>query len=516
MKVSRTGNILSSQSFIRFLKITISILSLAAVSFIALPLSHLKVRVQQGKNLTQLDESLLSINNLLLKVLLETYTIQEFSSLNEAFDLFLKQYSKTEESLSGHSNIEELTKIHNYLVPQLEKTIEMLREIEANRVQAGYMPLVERKYANRLSGIPGSDSLPEYLLINNTTDLLQLLILAVIPEYRQTLKTLSNHIEELKLVSIKQINAVIIMILVILFLSALLMSSVKLRKRRLSEEMAIERSEQLEILVKARTADLEKQNQQLSEAQDMLVEREKMAALGEVVSGVAHEVNTPLGICVTAVSFLGEKLNENQEKNLDREELKEINRIITSNLNRALKLVQGFKKVAVDESGDEIRSFDLISYLKDDLLPSIAPMIRKNGHTVSINAPKSCMMNSSPGAIAQIVINLVMNASIHGYEDIKSGIIYIDIENSGPEVHISIRDKGRGMSAETKSHIYEPFFTTKKDLGGSGLGLMIVYSLVHNKLKGSLVCRTAPGKGTEFAMVIPVDIESLKNEETAL
>ena len=280
--------------------------------------------------------------------------------------------------------------------------------------------------------------------------------------------------------------------------------------------MAIERSRQMENLVKARTEDLEKQNQQLSEAQDMLVEREKMAALGEVVSGVAHEVNTPLGICVTAVSFLSEKLNASQEENLNREELKDINNIITTNLNRALKLVQGFKKVAVDESGDEIRSFDLVSYLKDDLLPSITPMVRKNGHRISVNAPEVCRMHSSPGAIAQIVTNLVLNASIHGYGDIQPGIIHINIDNPGQNVHISVRDEGRGMSAETKSHIYEPFFTTRKDLGGSGLGLMIVYSLVNKKLKGSLVCRTAPGKGTEFSLVIPGDIGFQKRGEVPL
>jgi signal transduction histidine kinase len=206
---------------------------------------------------------------------------------------------------------------------------------------------------------------------------------------------------------------------------------------------------------------------------------------------------------VTAVSLLAEKLGEKPERETDREELREITNLLSSNITRASNLIQGFKKIAVDESGDDIRSFDLISYIERDLIPSLNPMLKKKGHGVTVDAPEICIMHSYPGAIAQIVTNLVLNASIHAYGNIRPGIITIGIECDDSEVEIRIADRGKGMDKQTKSHIYEPFFTTDKENGGSGLGLMIVYNLVHKKLNGHLKCSTEPGKGTEFTITIP-------------
>jgi len=292
----------------------------------------------------------------------------------------------------------------------------------------------------------------------------------------------------------------LILFLVSVFIILMLIFIRRYEHARIAELEARSRNEELERLVHRRTSDLEK-------TRNFVVEQEKMAALGGLVAGVAHEVNTPLGIGVTAASYISEMIREHPGGDLDLPTLKDASDLILTNLQRASKLIQGFKRVAADESGEVVRVFDLVGYLSDDLLPSINHMIRKRGHDVCLEGLDSLILNRNPGDFAQIVSNLVINASLHGYGSDRSGVIRVVVEKDGEEGHISVIDRGSGMEAEIQKRMYDPFFTTNRKDGGSGLGLMLVYNLVNQKLKGRLTCRTAPGEGTDFTIVFPLEAE---------
>jgi len=289
----------------------------------------------------------------------------------------------------------------------------------------------------------------------------------------------------------------LVLFLVSLFIILILIFLRRYENARIAELEARSRNEELERLVHRRTSDLEK-------TRNFVVEQEKMAALGGLVAGVAHEVNTPLGIGVTAASYISEMIREHPGGDLDLPALKDASELILTNLQRASKLIQGFKRVAVDESGEVVRVFDLVTYLSEDLLPSINHMIHKRGHEVSLEGLDSLVMNMNPGNFAQIVSNLVINASVHGYGSVRPGIIRVLVEKDGEEGRISVMDSGSGMERKIQKRMYDPFFTTNRKDGGSGLGLMLVYNLVNQKLKGRLTCRSAPGKGTDFIISFPL------------
>ena len=301
--------------------------------------------------------------------------------------------------------------------------------------------------------------------------------------------------------------AVLVMALLLLgTATAIIQTSLfEIHRAQVAEGAAEERSHALKDLVRARTADLEIQNRQLREAGEMLAEREKMTALGQVVSGVAHEVNTPLGICVTATTYLSDLVN-NTDSELDRQEAADVVKMIMENISRASNLVKGFKKVAVDEMDDDRRSFDLPVYLREDLLPGLRSMLARNRHELELTGPESTPIHSYPGSIAQVVTNLVMNASIHGYGRSAPGsVIRLRLQDAGSRVVLEVTDSGRGMQEEIRKRIFEPFFTTNRENGGSGLGLMVVYNITTMKLGGTIECTSAPGDGTTFRIEFPKD-----------
>jgi PAS domain S-box-containing protein len=277
----------------------------------------------------------------------------------------------------------------------------------------------------------------------------------------------------------------------------------------------------LEQRVVERTAELTQANQKLQAsvadlrlAQRHLVESEKMAALGGLVAGVAHEINTPIGIGVTAASHL-----ESEARRLARElELAQMKRsdleaflrvagesldIILRNLGRADKLVRSFKQVAVDQGSEERREIDLAQYL-DEILTSLQPALRRRGATVRILCPPDLKLTTLPGAIYQILVNLVMNSLIHGFEGCDGGRIQLEASRRGEDVVITYTDDGRGMHDEARRRIFEPFFTTRRGQGGSGLGMHIVFNLVTQALHGSIECDSAPGQGVYFSIRLPL------------
>jgi PAS domain S-box-containing protein len=277
----------------------------------------------------------------------------------------------------------------------------------------------------------------------------------------------------------------------------------------------------LEQRVAERTADLTLANEKLTRsvadlrlAQRHLVESEKMAALGGLVAGVAHEINTPIGIGVTAASHLQSETRRVTRRletgELTRSELEAFGRLaadsvemILRNLNRADKLVRSFKQVAVDQGSEQHREIDLAHYL-DEILTSLRPAIKRTSIQVDLECPPNLILNTLPGALYQIVVNLVMNSLIHGYDPGQEGRIGIEASRSGQELVIIYTDDGRGMGEEARRRIFEPFFTTRRGQGGSGLGMHIVYNLVTQALHGSIECDSAPQRGVYFCIRLPI------------
>ncbi|MCU0598699.1 MAG: HAMP domain-containing histidine kinase [Desulfobacterales bacterium] len=260
---------------------------------------------------------------------------------------------------------------------------------------------------------------------------------------------------------------------------------------------------------------LEKSMEELRQAQTQLVESEKLAALGGLVAGVAHEINTPVGVGVTAISFLQEKTKKIIELNTTDALTKELFEnylhsaneaaaTIYTNLKRAAELVRNFKQVAVDQSSETRRMFNVKEYIEGTLL-SLLFQYRRSGHTVTVNCPDNLVIDSYPGVFAQIITNLLMNSLAHGFEDMTGGEIVIEVKHSSNFLHFRFSDNGKGMAPETGKRIFEPFFTTKRGDGGSGLGMHIVYNAVTRTLKGKILCTSAPGAGCTFDILIPMN-----------
>jgi signal transduction histidine kinase/ligand-binding sensor domain-containing protein len=288
-----------------------------------------------------------------------------------------------------------------------------------------------------------------------------------------------------------------------------------------TEESLRKLNEELESRVETRTGDLRNANaelrhtlEQLTLTQRQLLESEKMAALGGLVAGVAHEINTPLGVTVTAASHLQEEARRISKlasaNSLTSEELadfhaaaNESSEIILRNLNRADRLIKSFKQVAVDQSSEERRTIELGAYL-NEILISLGPALKKTRHNVQIDCPEALSLHTFPGAIYQIISNLLMNSVHHAFAAGQAGEITISARRDGDHAEVVYKDNGRGMTEDVRARIFEPFFTTRRGEGGSGLGMHVVYNLVTQLLKGRIDVASAPGAGTTFTIVLPI------------
>ncbi|WP_192027954.1 two-component regulator propeller domain-containing protein [Pseudomarimonas arenosa] len=312
--------------------------------------------------------------------------------------------------------------------------------------------------------------------------------------------------------------------------SVLVGTSSDVTELKTSQESLREVNRELEDRVAERTSELMRSNLELSSAlgdlrmaQDQLVEQEKMAALGGLVAGIAHEINTPIGIGVTAASHLQEATiqfetalasNSITRSALQRfmEAARESADLVMRNLLRADKLVKSFKRVAVDQSSEARRTIDLAEYL-DEVVTSLSPSLRRANHQVVLDVPTGIQMESYPGAIYQILSNLVQNSLNHGFAGWQSGgKIRVSAEQQGAKVKLSYIDNGQGMSEEVRKHVFDPFFTTRRGEGGSGLGMHIVYNLVTRAIGGTISCTSSPGQGVEIQILMPV-IAPMPEEE---
>jgi signal transduction histidine kinase len=275
---------------------------------------------------------------------------------------------------------------------------------------------------------------------------------------------------------------------------------------------------QLEHQVEKRTAQLliakneaEKSLTLLQETQESLVQAEKMAALGSLVAGIAHEINTPIGITLTTASFLNDETKKvvtlYQQGELGGDELEsyfdtaqQSTQLMTINCHRAADLIQSFKQVAVDQTSDNQREFNLKSYL-DEILLSLRPILKKTQIKIELNCPPDLSLLSFPGAISQIVTNFIMNSLLHAYEAEQPGTITLTVQTlPNNQIELRYSDDGKGIPVDIQSKIFDPFFTTQRGNGGSGLGLNLVYNIVHQTLKGTLQVHSVEGKGTTFIL----------------
>ncbi|MDY6805697.1 MAG: ATP-binding sensor histidine kinase [Cyanobacteriota bacterium] len=272
----------------------------------------------------------------------------------------------------------------------------------------------------------------------------------------------------------------------------------------------------LEEKVADRTRELSDALENLKATQGQLVEAEKMASLGSLVAGVAHEINTPVGNSITAASTLvsGTKSfsDDFNAGKLKKSALKgylelvgESSHLILSNLERAGELIQSFKEVAVDRSILDRRQFPVIGYIKEILI-SLKPKLKMTEHTVTIDGDEGIILDSYPGALSQIITNLVVNSIDRAYNGDEAGKLEFEIEVIGDRLILQYSDDGCGIPPENLDKIFEPFFTTARDRGGSGLGLHIVYNLVTQTLFGKITCESAVGEGTKFVLDLPLQL----------
>ncbi len=311
----------------------------------------------------------------------------------------------------------------------------------------------------------------------------------------------------------------ILTVFLLLLIIGVLLKNINVRKA--AERALAASKDQLEDEVKIRTSELVSSNKSLNNtlndlklAQNQLVESEKMAALGGLVSGIAHEINTPIGVSLTAASHLGDTtgtmISSYKKDDLSRERfekfLSDANQTATmliSNLMRAASLISNFKQVAVDQSSEISRDIDLKEYIETTAM-SLEPELKKGAHTIDIECNTGIGITTYPGLIAQVITNLVINSVKHGFgEDHKNGSIRIKATDAEEQINIYYQDNGKGMPDDVLKNAFDPFFTTSRGQGGSGLGLSIVYNLVTHKLQGMVTCDSRLGAGTEFTITFP-------------
>jgi signal transduction histidine kinase len=285
-------------------------------------------------------------------------------------------------------------------------------------------------------------------------------------------------------------------------------------ERKLAETELVTLNRELEQRVSKRTAELEESLETLRKAQDHLIQSEKMAALGGLVAGVTHEINTPIGLGVTAISFLEEKLTTlntlYQSQNLSAEDFEKIlkdtleaSATIKSNLKRAVDLVGSFKEIAVDQTSEERRRFNVKNYL-DEVLMNLQPKYKRTRHEITTVCPEDLEITSYPGVFSQIITNLIVNSLTHAFEKVEAGEMEIRVTVENDHLIVGYQDNGCGMPPEDAAKIFNPFFTTRRSSGGTGLGMYIVYNIVTQTLGGKIECAARPDEGMKIFIQIPM------------
>lgn len=306
---------------------------------------------------------------------------------------------------------------------------------------------------------------------------------------------------------------------------------VDITRQRQTEIEINEMNQLLESRVLSRTQQLQKTNEDLNHAmetlnlaQGELVRSEKLAALGSLVAGVAHEINTPVGIIVTSASVLNDStiaINKNVSDGVTRKSqildyikvALESSRLIIANANRAAHLIQSFKQVAVDQTSEQRRVFDLTDFL-NELITSLNPSLKKSKITIEVGMwNEKIQMDGYPGLLAQVLTNLTMNAVTHAFHGRNEGKIHIEIRVDHDIVEIDFKDDGCGIPEEILSKVFDPFFTTRRGQGGTGLGLNIVFNIICKQFGGTISAHNNSEGGALFKIAIPRVTRELTEKE---
>lgn len=265
---------------------------------------------------------------------------------------------------------------------------------------------------------------------------------------------------------------------------------------------------------------LKKVLEQRNDVQSQLIEMENMAALGTMMSSLTHEINTPVGVAITAISHLQSIQNKSHELftnnalkrsdlNAFYQECAESSDIVERNLHRATELIKTFKQLAVDQHSQEARPLNLCDYVCEVLL-SLKPRLKRTQHKFCLDIDPDFQIISNPGAISQLLINLIMNSALHAFPRQPNGKIHIKARkvqtaDKEHELVLEYRDNGKGMTQHVIENIYKPFFTSNRSGGGSGLGMHICYNIVVKVLRGRIDCESEPGQGVHFTLRFPLN-----------
>ncbi len=418
----------------------------------------------------------------------------------------------------------------------------LLDEVDAEVITAdsgnkGLMATIDHRFALILLDInmPGMDGFEMAEILRTDENCQDTPIIFVTAAYKDNVNKLKGYIAGAVDYIEKPIDQTILLSKVNIFLElhrsrAILANLVSDLNQQVSltneslnkEKLAREQTNNISIELTKTNKQLTKTVEQLSQSQVKLIEQEKMASLGQLVAGVAHEINTPIGIGVTASTTIVDKLkvlkNNFESKTLKSAQLaKFINEseqtfsIIYQNLARAADLISSFKQVAVDQTSEAERSFSFHQVM-NEIITSLTPTLNKNSHKVNLVCDEQLTVHSRVGIINQVMINLIMNSIIHGFEKHDNGIIDIEITLQEPNIiKIKYQDDGKGCSTEVSEHIFEPFYTTKRGRGGSGLGMHLVYNIMTQLLNGEIKLSSREPNGVCFDLLFPVKVINSSN-----
>ncbi|RAJ95393.1 sensor histidine kinase [Aliidiomarina maris] len=290
----------------------------------------------------------------------------------------------------------------------------------------------------------------------------------------------------------------------------------ELEQRQYKLEQEIRQRKLTESTLKRTNQRLKESLETLQRAQSQLVESEKLASLGGLVAGITHDINTPIGIGVTASSFLADRVEQLaialEDKSLTQSQLqqfirdsRESTQLLDGNLNRARDLIESFKQVAVDQTSEALRDICVLEYI-EGVVQSLRPKLRHSGHQVVVECEPNIRVRCLAGSLAQVLTNMILNSLVHAFEGIENGQIRIRVRAHNDTLTCTYQDNGNGMSQEHLDHLFDPFFTTRPNDGGSGLGTHIIRNILTQTLKGDITAHSAPGKGLRYDFHFPVAV----------
>lgn len=284
---------------------------------------------------------------------------------------------------------------------------------------------------------------------------------------------------------------------------------------------ALSKSQQIQAELTVKNEELENAMEKLQYANRQIIEATKSSLTSQLIASVAHEIKTPVGLILTTNSFVIHELEEFKDKfeNGDIRKsdltsflnlLDEASQNISRNLGNTISLISNFKEVAVDQTSQRKRSFNLNYYLSE-IISNLKPVFKHTPYKINVDCPLDIVLDSYPGAYSQIVTNLMMNSLKHGFGGRDHGTITIDVTTRDDYIFIDYKDDGKGISSKYIANIFTPFFSTSHNKGGSGLGLSVIKNLVDNTLQGSITCESDIDKGVHFIIELPSVIDDIND-----